>query len=146
MDSELGIEILRVLTTIKNLDSVKQPESPIRMCKNWINTNFIESVNSRIRPYLEILRKIGNTEYCGAYFDLIRLYLNTSKVFSGFRKGTAPVGRLGYEMRCRTYLDLIFDGFPPGPQYGINSATFDPSVVSPNRASECKIIVKGDKI
>ena len=138
--SELGIEILRVLTTIKNLDSVKQPDTPIQMTKSLINTNFIESTNSRLRPYLEILRKIGNTEYCGAYFDLIRLYLNTSPVFSGFRKGTSPVERLGYNMRGRNYLDLIFDGFPPGPQYRVNSAIFDLGVVSPERASGCKIL------
>ncbi len=143
--SELGIEILRVLTTIKNLDSVKQPDSPIQMTKSLINTNFIESTNSRIRPYLEILRKIGDTEYCSAYFDLIRLYLNTCRVFSGFRKGTSPVERLGYDMRHRNYLDVIFDGFPPGPQNGINPAKLNVNVVSPERASGCVINRKEGK-
>ena len=141
--SELGNEILRVLTTIKNLDAVKKLDSPVRLRKSFINTNMIESTNSRIRPHLEILRKIGDTEYCKAYFGLIRLYLNTCKVFSGFRKNTSPIERLGYDLRGRSYLDLIYHGFPSGPQHGLNSAKFNPSVVSPKRAKGCKIVSEG---
>lgn len=100
-----------VLTTIKNFDTGNMINSPVHLTRNFINSNVVESANSKIRPYLDLLRKIGNTEYCQVHFDAIRLKLNVSNPYSGLRKKSSPIDRCGYKLRNRTWLDLIFDGY-----------------------------------
>lgn len=136
---ELAKNIRRVLTTIKNLDTVNRENSPVRLTRNFINTNVIESANAKIRPYLDHLRKIGNTEYCRIYFELIRLKLNTSRPFSGIRNKTSPLERIGYKMRNRTWLDLIFDGLPPGPQSELFLPKLNWELACPQRIKNCII-------
>jgi hypothetical protein len=130
---------VKILTTVSNLDTVNKGNSPVRLTRNYINTNVIESINSKIRPYLDHLRNIRNTEYCGVYFNLLRLKLNSSKPFSGLRTNTCPISRYGYNLRERNWLDLIFDGLPSGPQYGINSSQLDLIRACPQRVGKCYI-------
>ncbi|MHA1726898.1 MAG: hypothetical protein ACTSXH_19005, partial [Promethearchaeota archaeon] len=87
----------------------------IQLNLQFINTNAIESINSRLRPYLESLRKITNSSYMTTYFELLRLYLNTTRPFSGRRSETSPVERYGHDLRGKNYLDLLQDGLPSGP-------------------------------
>jgi transposase-like protein len=138
-DCLLAKNIKRVLTSIKNLDTVNKENSPVRLSRNFINTNVVESANSKIRPYLDLLRKIGNTEYCRTYFDLIRLKLNTSRPFSGIRNKTSPIERCGYKLRGRTWLDLIVDGLPPGSQSDIFLPKLNWELASPQRIGKCTI-------
>ncbi len=135
----LAKNIMRVLITIKNLDTVNKENSPVRLTRNFINTNVVESANSKIRPYLDLLRKIGNTEYCRNYFELIRLKLNSSRPYSGIRKITSPIERYGYKLRDRTWLDIIFDGLPPGPQSDLFLPKLNWELACPQRIGKCKI-------
>ncbi len=138
-ESLLAKNIMRVLTTIKNLDTVNKENSPVRLTRNFINTNVIESANSKIRPYLDLLRKIGNTEYCRNYFELIRLKFNSSRPYSGIRKMTSPIERYGYKLRDRTWLDIIIDGLPPGPQSDLFLPKLNWELACPQRIGKCKI-------
>ncbi len=135
----LAKNIMRVLTTTKNLDTVNKANSPMRLTRNFINTNVVESANSKIRPFLDLLRKIGNTEYCRVYFDAIRLKLNVSCPYSGIRKNTSPIERCGYKLRGRTWLDLIFDGLPPGPQSDLFLPKLNWDHACPQRIGKCII-------
>jgi transposase-like protein len=141
MDTEcqLAKNIMRVLTTIKNLDTVNKANSPVRLTRNFINTNVVESANAKIRPYLDLLRKIGNTEYCRVYFDAIRLKLNVSCPYSGIRNKSSPIERCGYKLRGRTWLDLIFDGLPPGPQSDLFLPKLNWDHACPQRIGKCII-------
>ena len=65
---------------------------------------------------MDRLKKLQGTPYCQAILDLVRLKLNCSHLYNGHRKNTAPIERYGYNLRSRTWLDLIFNGLPPGPQ------------------------------
>lgn len=135
----LAKNIIRFLTTIKNLDTVNKENSPVRLTRNFINTNVIESANSKIRPYLDLLRKIGNTEYCRNYFELIRLKLNSSRPYSGIRKMTSPIERYGYKLRDRTWLDILIDGLPPGPQSDLFLPKLNWELACPQRIGKCII-------
>jgi len=134
---ELSQEILRLLTEVKNIDSVNKENCPVRLNLNFINTNAIESINSKIRPFLEGLRKITDSHYIRTYFKLLRLYLNSTPPFSGPRKDISPIERYGYELRGRNYLDLLLDGLPPGPQYKANLRKVDVSRAAPNMLGKC---------
>jgi transposase-like protein len=135
----LSKELKRVLTEVKHVDSINQKECPVQLSLNFINTNAIESINSRLRPYLEGLRKITNSEYCRTYFKLLRLYLNTTRPFSGDRNDTSPIERYGYDLRGRNYLDLIFNGLPPGPQYTANLQTLNLQRAAPTMVGKCNL-------
>jgi len=136
-DCEFSREILRVLLKAKHLDTVNKAECPIQLNLKYINTNAIESINSRIRPFLECLRKITNSLYLNTYFDLLRLYLNTTRPFSGIRSDTSPLERYGYDLRGKNYLDLLQDGLPLGPQYRIYDSTINLSYAAPNMVNNC---------
>lgn len=138
-ECELAKNIMRVLTTIQNLDTVNKANSPVRLTRNFINTNVVESANSKIRPFLDLLRKIGNTEYCRVYFEAIRLKLNVSHPFSGIRNKSSPIERCGYKLRSRTWLDLIIDGFPPGPQSDLFLPKLNWDHACPQRIGKCEI-------
>ena len=135
---ELSKEILRILTEVKNLDGINKEGCPVRLNLNFINTNAVESINSQVRPYLECLRKITDSPYVRTYLRLVRLYLNTTRPFSGGRSDTSPIERYGYELRGRNYLDLLLDGLPPGPQYGANLPGIDLSRAAPNLVGKCE--------
>ncbi|MBD3338406.1 MAG: hypothetical protein GF353_04825 [Candidatus Lokiarchaeota archaeon] len=135
---ELSKEILRILTEVRGLDGINTEGSPVRLDLNFINTNAVESINSQVRPYLECLRKITDSPYVRTYLQLVRLYLNTTRPFSGGRSGTSPIERYGYELRGRNYLDLLLDGLPPGPQYGLNLPEIDLSRAAPNLVGNCE--------
>lgn len=134
---EFSQEILRVLLKAKHLDTVNKAECPIRLNLKYINTNAIESINSRIRPFLECLRKITNSLYIKTYFNLLRLYLNTTRPFLGIRSDTSPLERYGYDLRGKDYLDLLQDGLPLGPQYEIYKPKIDLSYAAPNMVKNC---------
>ena len=134
---KLSEEILRLLLKAKHLDSVNKAECPIQLNLQFINTNAIESINSRLRPYLESLRKITNSSYMTTYFELLRLYLNTTRPFSGSRSETSPVERYGHDLRGKNYLDLLQDGLPSGPQYGLHSSKIELSQAAPNMVGRC---------
>ena len=131
--------ILRILTDVKSVDSIYTKNCPVRLSRNFINTNVIESINSRLRPLLDKFKKICNTEYSAAFFDTVRLRLNASAPYSGRRKSTAPIERYGYFLRGRTWLDLIFDGLPPGPQWGKNRTEPNLALACPDRKDFCII-------
>ncbi|MBD3254049.1 MAG: hypothetical protein GF383_03110 [Candidatus Lokiarchaeota archaeon] len=135
---ELLKEILRILTEVRNLDGINTEGCPVRLDLNFINTNAVESINSQVRPYLECLRKITNSPYVRTYLRLVRLYLNTTRPFSGVRSGSSPIERYGYDLRGRTYLDLLLDGLPPGPQYRTNLPGIDLSRAAPNLVGKCE--------
>lgn len=135
---EFSREILRVLLKAKHLDTVNKAECPVQLNLKYINTNAIESINSRIRPFLECLRKITNSLYIKTYFDLLRLYLNTTRPFSGIRSDTSPLERYGYDLRGKDYLDLLQDGLPLGPQYKIYNSNINLSYAAPNMVNNCK--------
>jgi transposase-like protein len=137
--TDLMKKIVYVLTTVSNLDTVNKANSPVRLTRNYINTNVIESANSKIRPHLDHFRNIRNTEYCETYFNLLRLKLNTSRPFSGPRSNTSPIERYGYNLRGRSWLDIIFDGLPSGSQTKINSSQLDLIRACPQRVGKCKI-------
>jgi len=137
-ECKLVQEILRLLLKASNLDTVTKADCPIQLNFHYINTNAIENTNSQIRPFLESLRKITNSEYIKTYFSLLRLYLNIRRPFSGMRCDTSPLERYGYDLRGRDYLDLIQDGLPHGPQYGLSLQNMDFAKVAPNMAKFCK--------
>ena len=112
----LAKELIRILTQVTDVDTIYTKGCPVQLTRNNVNTNVIESINSRLRPYLDRLKKLQGTPYCQAILDLVRLKLNCSHPYSGHRKNTAPIERYGYNLRSRTWLDLIFNGLPPGPQ------------------------------
>lgn len=66
---ELSEEILRILTEVKSLATWNMENCPIWLNLNFINTNAIESINSRVRPYLECLRKITDSRYIRTYLE-----------------------------------------------------------------------------
>lgn len=115
----LAREILKILTEIPNLDTVFTADCPIRLSRNFINTNSIESLNSRLRPILDKLKKWQDTPYSNAMLDLIKLRLNASPPYSGPRRISAPIERYGYNLRSYTWIDLILHGLPSGPQPNI---------------------------
>ena len=131
--SELAPNLLRILLKTKGLDTVNKVDAPVRLSRNFINTNVVESANSRIRPYLDHLRRIGNTEYCRTMFDFIRFILNVRRPFSGSRKNTSAIERYGYNLRGRSGLDLILDGCPSGPQFKINLPELNFNLACPSR-------------
>jgi transposase-like protein len=134
---ELIQEISRLLLKANNLDTVNKAECPIQLNFHYINTNSIENLNSQIRPYLECLRNITNSDYLKTYFGLLRLYLNTRRPFSGVRRDTSPLERYGYDLRGKNYLDLLQDGLPTGPQYGILCSKIKLSRAAPNMVNNC---------
>jgi transposase-like protein len=114
--TDLSKAIMRVLTEVKGLSSVYAKNCPLKLTRNFINTNLIESVNSRLRPSLDKLKKIQNTPYLAAVLEIIRLRLNASRPYSKGRSILSPIERCGYKLRSKTWIDLIFEGLPPGPQ------------------------------
>jgi transposase-like protein len=112
----LAREIMKILTEIPSLDAVFTAECPIRLSRSFINTNCIESINSRLRPVLDKLKKWQDTPYSAAILDLIRLRLNASRPYRGPRRNSAPIERYGYDLRSRTWIGLILHGLPSGPQ------------------------------
>ncbi|MHA1395085.1 MAG: hypothetical protein ACTSRZ_16395, partial [Promethearchaeota archaeon] len=56
---------------------------------------------------------ISDSKYIQAIFDLVKLRLNTTRPHSGLRRVSSPIERCGYSLRDRTFIDLIFNGFPP---------------------------------
>lgn len=135
---ELIREISRLLLKANNLDTVNKADCPIQLNYHYINTNTIENINSQIRPFLECLRKITNSDYIKIYFSLLRLYLNTRRPFSGMRCDTSPLERYGYDLRGKDYLDLLQDGLPTGPQYELYNPKIDLSYAAPNMVNNCK--------
>ena len=135
---ELIREISRLLLKASNLDTVNKADCPIQLNFHYINTNTIENINSQIRPFLECLRNITNSEYIKTYFSLLRLYLNTRRPFSGMRCDTSPLERYGYDLRGKNYLDLLQDGLPTGPQYELYNPQIDLSYAAPNMVNNCK--------
>jgi transposase-like protein len=133
----LAREIIKILTEIPNLDSVFAADCPIRLSRNFINTNSIESINSRLRPILDKLKKWQETPYCEAILDLIRLRLNASHPHSGPRKDTAPIERYGYNLRSYTWMDLILKGLPSGPQSKIFLPKTESSIGASAIAEQC---------
>ena len=112
----LAKELTRILTQVTDVDTIYTKGCPLQLTRNNINTNVIESINSRLRPDLDRIKKLQGTPYCQAILDLVRLKLNCSHPYSGHRKNTSPIERYGYNLRSRTWLDLIFNGLPPGSQ------------------------------
>jgi transposase-like protein len=139
-DWELAAKITRNLTSIPQIDTVNKQDAPVRLSRNFINTNVIESTNAKIRPHLDHLRNIRNTEYCAVYFQLLRLKLNCSRPKTGARTDSCPIERCGYNLRGKTWIELLIEGLPRGPQYAINSATLDLLRASPQRVNHCKIM------
>jgi len=133
LGSLLAPNLLRILLKTKGLDTVNKIDAPVRLTRNFINTNVVESANSRIRPYLDHLRRIGNTEYCRTMFDFLRFMLNVRRPFSGSRKNTSAIERYGYNLRDRSGLDLILDGLPSGPQSKINLPKLNFNIACPTR-------------
>ncbi|MHA1724861.1 MAG: hypothetical protein ACTSXH_08480, partial [Promethearchaeota archaeon] len=70
-------------------------------------------------------------------FELLRLYLNTTRPFSGSRSETSPVERYGHDLRGKNYLDLLQDGLPSGPKYGLHSSKIELSQAAPNMVGRC---------
>lgn len=132
-------EILRLLVKVSNLDTVNKADCPIQLDFQYINTNAIENVNSQIRPFLECLRKITNSDYIKTYFRVLRLYLNTRRPYSGMRCDTSPLERYGYDLRGKNYLDLLQDGLPHGPQYGLSLRNINVAKIAPNIAEHSNI-------
>ena len=138
-DCKLIQEILRLLLKANNLDTINKAECPVQLNFHYINTNAIENINSQIRPYLECLRNITNSDYVKTYLSLLRLYLNTRRPFSGMRRDTSPLERYGYDLRGKNYLDLLQDGLPMGPQYELYNSTIDLSYAAPNMVNNCEL-------
>ena len=137
--SDFYKEIHRVLTKTIHLDTVNLDDCPVRIDRNFINTNAVESINAKLRPFFDRLKNIKDTKYMRAIFDLIKLRLNTSPPYSGIRKNSSPIERYGYNLKGRTFIDLIFRGLPPGPQYGLFSSQINLAVANPNMVGKVKI-------
>jgi len=135
-------EISRVLKNTKNIDSINKDSCPIRLDRDFINTNYIESTNSRLRNLIDIIRTITDSDYVQFLFDLIKLRMNTTAPYSGLRSHNSPIERYGYNLRGRTYIDLIFDGLPPGVQNGIISSEKELIDTHPNMVGKIKIKAK----
>lgn len=137
--SEFMEEIYRILIKTKGLDTVNKDNCPVKLDRNFINTNTIESTNARLRPMLDKLKIIGDTTYIRNVFGLIKFRLNTTPPYSGLRNMTAPIERYGYNLKGKTFIDLIFEGLPLGPQYGLNSSQIDLELANPNMVGKCVI-------
>lgn len=137
--SDFYKEIHRILTKTIHLDTVNLDDCPVRIDRNFINTNAVESINAKLRPFFDRLKNIKDTKYMRAIFDLIKLRLNTSPPYSGIRKNSSPIERYGYNLKGRTFIDLIFRGLPPGPQYGLFSSQINLAVANPNMVGKVKI-------
>ena len=104
----LAKELIRILTQVTDVDTIYTKGCPVQLTRNNVNTNVIGSINSRLRPYLDRLKKLQGTPYCQAILDLVRLKLNCSHPYSGHRKNTAPIERYGYNLRSRNMAGFNF--------------------------------------
>jgi transposase-like protein len=114
--TDLTKAILTVLTEVKEISTIYQEDCPVRLSRNYINTNVIESINSRLRPILDKLKKLQDTPYLKSVLEIVRLRLNASRPYSGSRSKQSPIERCGYDLKSRTWIDLILNGLPPGSQ------------------------------
>ena len=114
--TDLTKAILKVLTDVTEISTIYQEDCPVRLSRNYLNTNVIESINSRLRPILDKLKKLQDTPYLKAILEIVRLRLNVSRPYSGKRSDQSPIERCGYNLKSRTWIDLILKGLPPGSQ------------------------------
>jgi hypothetical protein len=130
--------ILKVLTEVKEVSTVFMADCPVRLNRNFINTNVIESINSRLRPVLDKLKKLHDTPYLCGILEIVRLRLNASRPFSGRRADQSPIERCGYNLKSRSWLDLIMKGLPLGSQPQKNLLKVDLVVNTSNHFLESK--------
>jgi transposase-like protein len=136
--TELIKAILDILSDVKEVSTVFMADCPVRLNRNFINTNVIESINSRLRPVLDKMKKLHDTSYLRAILEIVRLRLNTSRPYSGRRTDQSPIERCGYNLKSRTWLDLIMEGLPPGTQPQKNLLRDDLILNSSNHFLEIK--------
>jgi transposase-like protein len=131
--NDLTKAIMRLLTDVKDLSTVYTEDCPIRLNRSFINTNVIESINSRLRPILDKLKKLCNTPYLSDYLEIIRLRMNASPPYAGSRSKMSPIEQWGYNLKFRTWIDLILNGMPPGRQPSQNLDPFKMPFANPKR-------------
>ncbi len=71
------------------------------------NTNMIEGIFGLFRPLLNSTRLLQTPAGITTYGELFRLYHNTTPPYTGPRNDSSPAGRLGAQLRGKTYLDLL---------------------------------------
>ena len=74
---------------------------------NRANTNTIESIFSRYRLFFKKYRKMKDTKYSKAIFEILRLHHNLSPPFTGPNMEKSPVIRAGIKTNFRNGLDRL---------------------------------------
>ncbi len=108
--------MLQLLEKVPSLDAINRSGASLALKRNYLNTNAIESFNSKFRRLLESMRNVFDSPYCRARMQLFRLHHNVDRPLHGSRDGLSPIERYGYDLRGRTSVSLVIHGLPPGPQ------------------------------
>jgi len=92
------------------LFTLHQSGSDPGLSANYMNTNSIESIFGRKRAFLDKYRTILGSEFQESIFEILRLHHNLSRPYTGPRKDTSPLERLGVQSKYNNYLDALFGG------------------------------------
>jgi len=114
--NDMHDRMLRLLKEVPGLDAINRADAKHPLKRNFINTNGIESFNSKFRELLESMRNVFDSPYCRTRIQLFRLHHNADRPHHGSRDQLAPIERYGYNLRGRNSVTLVIDGLPPGPQ------------------------------
>ncbi len=114
--NDLKKKMVELLEKVPGLDAINRTEGKFFLKRKFLNTNGIESFNSRFRPLLDSLKNAAYSTLTQARFNLFRLYINATVPFNPSRSGCAPIECYGYNLRGRSTFYLILDGLPPAQQ------------------------------
>ncbi|MCF2141335.1 MAG: hypothetical protein K9W44_14850 [Candidatus Lokiarchaeota archaeon] len=74
---------------------------------NRANTNTIESIFGRYRLFFKKYRKMKDTEYSKAVFEILRLHHNLSPPYTGPNQNISPINRIGIKSKCMISIDRL---------------------------------------
>ncbi len=100
----------KLLKMIKNKKKVFNDKDEIiqsLVAPNRANTNTIESIFGRYRLFFKKYRKMKDTKYSNAVFEILRLHHNLSPPYTGPNKQISPIMRVGVSTKYRNCLDRL---------------------------------------
>lgn len=104
------------------------------------NTNIIESIFGRIRPFLKKARRFRPTPIATALFEIVRLRYNLTSPYTGPNRCQSPLERAGIRSKYRDYLDALL---PPTREINyLCSSLFNPGRKSQSRLKRFNLRTK----
>jgi len=100
----------KLLKMIKNKKKVFHDKDEIiqsLVASNRANTNTIESIFGRYRLFFKKYRKMKDTKYSTAVFEILRIHHNLSPPYTGPNKQTSPIIRAGVSTKYKNCLDRL---------------------------------------